>query len=90
MSKKFSHYGQKKDAFREALAAIVGKDPPEYVRGHGLKGMTDKQVEELQDWCSMNARPEWATGLSMLEAAEMIVEEAVGNANILEPEVEPG
>lgn len=82
MPKKFTYYETPKDPFREALAAVVGKEPPEYVRGFGLREMTGKQVSDLQDWCSVNARPEWATGLSMIEAAELIVEGAVENANI--------
>jgi hypothetical protein len=61
---------------------VVGKVPPAYVKGFGTEGLTDKQVSDLQDWCSLNARPEWATGLSMIEAAELIVRGAIENGNI--------
>jgi hypothetical protein len=67
--------------FQEALKTIVGKDPPMLVPPYGSKAMGD-EVLDLQDWCSDNARPEWATGLSMIEAAELIVDQALENANI--------
>jgi hypothetical protein len=67
--------------FREALRAIIGKYPPMDVPPYGAQLMGDK-VTELQDWCSDNANPPWATGLSMIEAAELIVDQALENANI--------
>ncbi len=70
---------------REVLVALCRAEPPKFVQGYNFDGLTEKQMEELQDWCSVNAKPEWATGLSMIEAAEMIVSEAVGNANIEPP-----
>lgn len=82
MPQKFTYYRTPEHPFREALAAVVGKEPPEYVRGFGFSEMTEKQKDELQSWCSLNARPHWATGLSMIEAAETIVEGAIENANI--------
>jgi hypothetical protein len=69
--------------FREALKVVVGKYPPMLVPPFGAHDMGD-EVMELQDWCSENARPRWATGLSMIEAAELIVDQAVENANIKE------
>ena len=68
--------------FREALKAIIGKYPPMHVPPVGSMEMGDAVVE-LQDWCSDNAQPKWATGLSMIEAAELIVDQAIENANIL-------
>ena len=67
--------------FREALRAVVGLYPPLVVPPVGAKDMGD-EVIVLQDWCSDNARPRWATGLSMIEAAELIVDQAIENANI--------
>ena len=69
--------------FREALKAVVGKYPPMLVPPFGPREMGD-EVMDLQDWCASNARPEWATGLSMIEAAELIVDQAIENANIKE------
>ena len=67
--------------FREALRAIIGKYPPMHVPPFGSREMGDAVIE-LQDWCSYNANPDWATGLSMIEAAELIVDQALENANI--------
>jgi hypothetical protein len=67
--------------FREALRALIGEYPPMDVPPYGAQLMGDKVVE-LQDWCSDNANPPWATGLSMIEAAELIVDQALENANI--------
>lgn len=67
--------------FREALKALIGKYPPMDVPPYGSQLMGDK-VTELQDWCSDNSNPPWATGLSMIEAAELIVDQALENANI--------
>jgi hypothetical protein len=89
MGSGFSLYTSSPDPLREALLAICGKEPPDFVRGHGISGLSDQQVSALQDWCSLNARPEWATGLGVLEAAELIVSQAVDNANIA-PDPVPG
>lgn len=67
--------------FREALKVLIGKEPPMEVPPYGAHDMGD-EVIALQDWCSENARPSWATGLSMIEAAELIVQQALDNANI--------
>ncbi len=66
-----------------ALLAITGQSPPAFVRdAYSTADLTDPQKTELQDWCSLNANPAWSTGLGVLEAAELIVREAVINANI--------
>lgn len=73
--------------FREALRAICGAEPPAFVRGHSSEGYTDDENEELQDWVGKRpCRPHWATNLSMIEAAELIVASAVENANIEGPQ----
>lgn len=74
--------------FQEALELLVGKPCPIQVPRFGTEGLSDKDVSSLQDWCSSNARPRWATGLSMMEAAELIVEGALENANIKGPDQE--
>lgn len=76
-----------KDPLREVLSALCGgEEPPAFVKGHSTEGLSEKENEELQDWCSLNAKPEWVMGISIIEAAEMIVVEAVGNDNIPRPE----
>lgn len=80
---KFGILSERPNYFREAIKVIVGKYPPMMVPPFGAKDMGD-EVVVLQDWCSDNARPSWATGLSMIEAAELIVDQAIENANIRE------
>jgi hypothetical protein len=77
-----THFPTPQHPIREVLKALVGKSPPDFVKGHDLKGLTDQQMLALQDWCSLNSRPKWATGLSIIEAAELIVAGAVENGNI--------
>ncbi len=78
-------FWQTQNPIREALEALCRATPPAFVKGYDLKSLTDQQMTKLQDWCSVNAKPEWATGLSIIEAAERIVQEAVDNANIEPP-----
>ena len=70
----------------EALRAITGAEPPTYTHGaFSCDDLPDCAVFHLQDWCSLHARPDWATGLGVLEAADLIVQLAVENANIPGP-----
>lgn len=72
-----------KNPLTEALQAITGKKPPSYTHGaFSSSDLLDENVTDLQDWCSVNARPSWSTGLGVLEAAEAIVQEAVDNGSI--------
>lgn len=81
---RFSYYGKIENPLYEALQALCGAEPPAYTKGcFAANELPDQLITELQDWCSLHARPEWATGLSMLECAEQIVADAVDNANIL-------
>jgi hypothetical protein len=80
---KVCFFSERPNYFREAIKVVVGKYPPMMVPPFSVNGMGD-EVTELQDWCSDNARPTWATGLSMIEAAELIVAQAIENANIKE------
>jgi len=63
--------------FRECLQVITGEKPPEYF-DPDLQDLWD----EIQDWCCVNARPEWSTGIAIFEAAEKMVEEAISNGNL--------
>ncbi len=85
----FTYYETPADPFRVVLRELLGKEPPPFVRGYGTRGYSDAEVQQLQDFCSVNARPHWATGLSMIEAAELIVEGAVQNANIRDADAKP-
>lgn len=68
--------------FKEALESLIGKPCPIEVPRYGTTGMADEDILRLQDWCSDYAKPSWATGLSMIEASELIVQGAVENGNI--------
>jgi hypothetical protein len=73
----------------EALHAITGEAPPAYTHGaFAASDLTESDMLDLQDWCCLNARPAWSTGIGVLEAAELIVREAIDNANIAGPENE--
>ena len=69
--------------FRDALIAITGADPPWSMIGvYCFDDIETEYQDDLSDWASANSRPRWATGLSMIESAELIVLQAVENCNI--------
>lgn len=75
---------RKPNYLKEALRALTGKRYPGKLPDYEANEVTMGCVAlvKLQDWCSVNARPPWATGLSMIEAAELIVDQSVENGNI--------
>lgn len=81
-----SYYETPKSPFRDALKAITGQDPPDYVRGYNANDLSAVvELDELQSWCSdaiVDAGFEWMTGLGVIEAAELLVAGAVENGNI--------
>jgi prepilin-type N-terminal cleavage/methylation domain-containing protein len=80
-----SWQGKPKHPIREVLTWLCGKPPPKFVQGYDLRGLSDVQSLELQEWAVQQldkTKIPWATGIGMLDAAEAIVEEAVGNGNI--------
>jgi hypothetical protein len=68
--------------WRLAIKTLVGKTPPDWVRGD-LSKLTDEKHEELRDWIGMNLQPamEWSTAIGVIDAACSLVQEAKGNAN---------
>jgi len=71
----------------EAIAAIVGKMPPFEMDGiWWLKDCPDSIADELGDWCSYNIQAHqrigWATGYGVIEAAELLLNTAIENANL--------
>lgn len=78
--------------FKQALESITGKKCPMRVPRFGSSRMKDENQMKLQEWCVQVAQPPWATGLSMIEAAELIVKGALENGNIsrTEAEIYPG
>jgi hypothetical protein len=71
--------------FKEALESLTGKNLPMRVPRFKASRMSDENQYKLQEWCVDNAQPPWATGLSMIEAAELIVQGAIENGNIEGP-----
>jgi hypothetical protein len=72
-----------------ALLAITGAPPPDYLRGvKALGALSPEQLQHLQDWASYNARPDWATGESILDAAQLLVARAIENNNLEEHETD--
>lgn len=67
----------------EALEALIGALPPMPMEGIcNSNELDENEGMMLEEWCCQNARPRWATGSGLLEAAELIVERAIENANI--------
>jgi len=87
MARIYTDYlAEPKHPLRDVLEAMTGEQPPAFVKGYSTKGLSDKQLMMLQDWCSTNVKPNWLTGIGLLEAAEQQVQEAVANTNIPEEE----
>ncbi len=67
----------------DALEALLGIRPELTTSGaYSFNDLNNEDQEWIQDFCSFHCKPHWATGCSMLEAAELIVQQAVENANI--------
>ena len=49
---------------------------------HHSDEIPDAIAEALQDYCALHARPAWATGGSIIEAADLLVARALENDNI--------
>lgn len=79
-------YGRVLSPLKDAISALTGRRVDLNLQGvYDWSDIdSDDLREELQDWCSLHAKPHWATGLSMIEAAELIVSSAVENGNIPE------
>ena len=77
------YYVKKQGPLAEALEVITGISPPfELSSALTQSDMDEATMLALCDWCSANARPAWATGESIYDAAWMIVERAIENDNI--------
>lgn len=75
----------------EAIAGIVGKVPPFHLDGiWQSKDIPDPIAAQLQDWCcnevDKTRHLHWATGGSVIEAAELLLDRAIENANLKPPE----
>jgi hypothetical protein len=68
--------------WRLAIKTIVGKEPPDWVRGN-LHKLSDARHGELQDWIGSNLQVsmEWSTAIGVIDAACNLVDEAKNNSN---------
>lgn len=77
------YYYHSDNPLKEAIAALTDSEPPSFLDGiHYTRQLNDLQLVAIQDWCCMNTRIPWATGESVLDAADLIVDRAVENCNI--------
>ena len=75
------------DPLGDALSVIVGQSCPFDTAGiWRLEQLADEDAVAIQDWCSGEARPSWATGESIVDSAFLMIARAVENANLEEPE----
>ena len=75
----------------EAFKAVTGAEPPEYTKGLAqTTELTGKQQRDLHLDHTSLANPFWATGESIMDVADLIVERAIENANIAEPTTQTG
>lgn len=68
--------------WRLAIKTLVGKEPPDWVRGP-LGKLSDERHAELMEWIGMNLQPnmEWSTNIGVFDAACSLVDEAKNNGN---------
>lgn len=75
------------DPIRVVLKDLCGgKAPPKFVKGYECGKLEDAEHEKLIEWLLANAKTYWTIGIALVEVADTLVAEAVGNANIPPPE----
>jgi len=68
----------------DVIKILTGKEPPNFVKGKtSTAELNDEEFLTLQDFCSENAVLNWLTGIGILEAADVLVEESINNGNIV-------
>lgn len=67
--------------FQEVLHALTGVEPP---KDFLYEYNCDVHAYYQQSWAATYVKPEWACGISLLDAAKMFVDEAIGNSNLRE------
>ena len=70
--------------FKKVIEALTGGVPVGVnLDGvHSQSELSEDDFEKLQNWCSCSPTVFWATGISIIDAAEIIVSDAISNANI--------
>ena len=77
-----NHLSDTTNPLREVLKALTGVEPPVQVSGYKFK-LEDSDV--IQAWAVQHVKPNYLTGIGLMEAAEALVESAVSNGNIPRP-----
>lgn len=70
----------------EILRDMCNLLPPPYINLVGVyqsSELDDDTFSDLQVWCAANSSVEWLVGISMIEAADTMVDEAIKNGNII-------
>jgi hypothetical protein len=69
--------------FWEALKELTRKPPPKFaLKISSSAELTDDQHYELQSFGASYSRVPWSTGIGLIDAADLIVAQAVSNGNI--------
>ena len=95
MMKKFKQYitenniinnNKYLDYYKEIFGLFLNEIPSDDLIMYGTSFDNEDYDEEkmtlLQDFCSYNTKIEWTTGVSIIEAAENMLEDAINNGNI--------
>ncbi len=78
-----SRWEQPAHPLYEVLLYMVRHPPPEFTKGKMfISELTEEENTRLQDWCSRHVKPEWLTGIGVMDAADSQIREAVANGNI--------
>ena len=72
----------KETYFYQALAQVVGAKPPAKYKTLTVKEYLSKDDDGLQAWAVDEVTLEWSTGIGCIDAAMILVDEAIANANI--------
>jgi hypothetical protein len=82
MSKSNRQHQGEGTYFYQALAQVVGATPPEKYKTLTMKEYLSKDDEGLQEWALDEVTLSWSTGIGCIDAAMILVDEAIANANI--------
>lgn len=73
----------RKEANREFLALVTSKPVPEHlIPEHSWSQLDDERSRALQDFVCEHVKPDWSTGIGMLEAMDIAVDVAEANGNL--------
>lgn len=73
------------DPIRFVLKKLCGKAPPKFVKGYHTPKEEDLH-SKLVDWIGSHSVIGWSTNIAIVDAANLIVQDAVSNGNIEPPE----